>query len=98
VIREFNPKVIGSPDHSASSGARLNTSDAQLELIWDCSHPHASNSCAIIRKVAYDTRALEMSVYVVDRRGGIPFDPKIPSPTSSHSRLVRLVIPFALHA
>jgi hypothetical protein len=69
-ISEFNPEgVIGSPDHSARSGARLNASDAQFELVRDCSHPHASNSCSIIRKVAYDTRALEMSVHVVDRRG-----------------------------
>jgi hypothetical protein len=69
-ISEFNPEgVIRSPDHSARSGARLNASDAQFELVRDCSHPHASKSCSIIRKVAYDTRALEMSVHVVDRRG-----------------------------
>jgi hypothetical protein len=51
----------------------------------------------MIRKVAYDARALEMSVHIVDRQGGIPFDPNIPSPLSSHWRLLQLVIAFYLY-
>jgi hypothetical protein len=80
---KFGPKrVIRTPNHEALSD--IIPSNLEHEFVWDGCGAHTCNFCAVVREVAQNARAIQMTLRVMDRSRQVPLNTKVSSAIALH--------------